>query len=196
MIVLFIVRSALQPGQDSFKTGIVAAIHGNAPEGFHEGCEQSSGFRRLLCVQGLHGAAAQVFRQLIRPKGFDNRRQFIQSGGNKAPCGSFCMLDAARIIQDDVARFATRSVGAGFGELPQRMAQCRNGNAPHVGAAQHSRFFTRRKFQPELIDKLFAVRVRRPGNRERREMLRGVRTGIPPGLDDDVAQARDCRPDR
>src|SRR6266403_910173 len=57
MIVLFIMRSALQPCQDGFETGIVAAIHRNAPERFHEGREQSRGFRRLLHIQGLHSAA-------------------------------------------------------------------------------------------------------------------------------------------
>ena len=196
MIVLFIVRSALKPSQNRFESGIVAATYSNAPERFDEGCEQGSGFRRLLRVQGLHGAAAQVFRQLIRPKGLDNRRQFIEPGGNKAPCGSFRVLNAARVIQDDVARLATRSVGAGFGELAEGMAQRRNRNAPHVGSAQDGGFFTRRKLQPEFIDKLFAVRVRCPGDRQRREMLRRVRAGIPAGLDNDVAQAANRRTDR
>jgi len=86
------------------------------------------------------------------------------------------MFDAARIIQDDVARLPAGSVGAGISKLPEGIAQRRNRHAPDVRAAQDSRFFSGRKFQPESIDQLFAVRVRRPGDRERREMLRRVGT--------------------
>src|SRR2546429_2906963 len=153
-------------------------------------------FPEISPSPGPHGAAAQVFRQLIWPKRLDNRRQFIEPGGNEAHCGSFRMLDAARVIEDDVARLAARSVGARFGELAEGMAQRRNRNAPHVGSAQDGGFFTRRKLQPEFIDKLFAVRVRCPGDRQRREMLRRVRAGIPAGLDNDVAQAANRRTDR
>jgi len=45
-----------------------------------------------------------------------------------------------------------------------------------------------------MIDQLFSVRVRCPGYRERREMLRRVRTRIAAGLDDDIGQAKDRRP--
>src|SRR5438132_12157071 len=180
---------------DLFETGIVAATYGNSPERFDEGREQRRGFRRLLRVQCFHGTAAQVFRQLVWQKGLDNRRQFIEPCGHKTPRGRFRVLDAARIIQDDVARFAARSVRARFGKLPKRMSQRSNGNTPNVRTEQDRGILAGKKFEPELIDKLFAVRVCRPGDGQRREMLRGVRTGIAAGLDDDVTQARDCRPD-
>src|SRR2546430_5135557 len=38
----------------------------------------------------------------------------------------FRSLDAARIIQDDVARLAARSVGAGISKLPEGIAQRRS----------------------------------------------------------------------
>ena len=46
------------------------------------------------------------------------------------------MFDASRIVQDDVAGFAARSVGAGIGELAERMAKSCNRNAPNIRAAQ------------------------------------------------------------
>ena len=76
------------------------------------------------------------------------------------------MLDAACVIQYDVARFAAGSIGAGIGKLPERVAQRRDRNAPDIRAAQNSRFFPGRQFQPESIDQLFAVRVRCPGDCE------------------------------
>ena len=81
------------------------------------------------------------------------------------------MFDAARIIEDNVAGLTAGSIGAGIGKLPEGVTQRRNRNTPDIRAAQNSRFFPRREFQPESIDQLFAVRVRGPGDGERREML-------------------------
>src|SRR6266853_6826929 len=121
MTVLFVLRRALQAGQNVFKTRVVSAIDGNAPEGLDKGGEQRGCFRSLLLVQSFHGPAAEIFRQLIGPKRFNNRRHFIETGGDGAPRGRVGMFDAARIIQNDVACLAARSVSARVSELAERM---------------------------------------------------------------------------
>src|SRR6266403_68744 len=137
MIVLFVMREALKTGEDGFETGIVAPIDGDAPKGFEEGRKQRGGLGRLFRVQSFHGSTAEVFRQLIGPQGFEDRRKFIESGGDGAPCGRISMVDATGVIQNDVARFAARSVSTGIGELSKSMAQRRHGNAPNIRAAQY-----------------------------------------------------------
>src|SRR5882757_8560062 len=132
MTVLFVPGGALQAGQNVFKTRVVSAIDSNEPEGFDKGGEQGGCFRSLLLVQSFHGPAAQVFRQLIGPKRFDNRRHFIETSGDGAPRGRVGMFDAACIIQNDVASLAARSVSAGVGELAECMAQRRNRYAPDI----------------------------------------------------------------
>ena len=86
MTVFFILRNALQSGQDGLESGIIGAIHGNAPEGFDEGRKQGGGFGSLLRVQSFHCATAQVFRQLIWPEGLEYQRKFVESGGDGTPC--------------------------------------------------------------------------------------------------------------
>ena len=54
-------------------------------------------------------------------------------------------FEPTRVIQNDVARFAARSIGAGIGKLPQGLAQCGDRNAPDIRPAQDCRFFARRK---------------------------------------------------
>ena len=145
MIVLLVLRNALEPAQDRFETRIVGPIHGNVAERFDKGGEQSRGFRSRLRVQSFHGATAQIFRQLIGPERFDDGGQLVEAGGNGAPCRRVRVFETARIIQNDVARFAARSIGAGIGKLPQGLAQCGDRNAPDIRPAQDCRFFARRK---------------------------------------------------
>ena len=55
------------------------------------------------------------------------------------------VLQAARVVQKNGAGFAARSVGAGFDEKVHRLANCGDGDAPDVRAAEDGGFFARRK---------------------------------------------------
>src|SRR5258708_13585062 len=101
-------REALKTGEDGFETGIVTPIDGDAPKGFEEGRKQRGGLGRLFRVQSFHGSTAEVFRQLIGPQGFEDRRKFIESGGAGAPCRMIHMLSATGVIQNNVSPFAPR----------------------------------------------------------------------------------------
>src|SRR5882724_11697042 len=130
----------------------------------------------------------QIFRQLIGPERLNDGGQFVQSGGHGAACAGVLVFDTAAVVQDDVAGFATRGIGAGFGELAESLAQGDDGNAPDFGAAHYRGLFARSEVQPEFLDELFAMRVGGPSGSEGREMLRRMRAGVGAGIDDDVGE--------
>src|SRR6266478_3263290 len=168
MIVGDIVRRLFERIENVFKAGVVAANDGDAPEIFQESREQSGSFRRGFLLERLERTAAQVLGNLIGPERFDDGGKLIEASSDGAPDGSFCAVDAPRVIQQDVAGFAARCVCAGRCKLAEILLKRDNGNAPNIRAAQYRGFFARRKLKPEFLNQLFAMRVGGPGGRKGR----------------------------
>ena len=120
--MLFIPRNAFQPGQNGFETGIIAAAYGNAPQGFHESCQQCCGFWSRFRKQRSHRPPAEVLRQLIGPKRFDDGREFVKSRRDGTPRCHIGKPELPCVIQHNIARFAARRIGTGLGELPEGLA--------------------------------------------------------------------------
>src|SRR5260370_30281047 len=103
MIVGDIVRRLFERIENVFKTSVVAASHGDAPEIFQESREQSGSFRRGFLLERLERAAAQVLGNLIGPERFDDGGKLIEAGSDGPPAPSLWPVAAPPVLQQDVA---------------------------------------------------------------------------------------------
>ena len=195
MIVFFVARRAFETGEDEFKPRIVGASQCNAPQSFHKSGEQSSGFRGGFFPESFHRTAAELLRQLVRPQRLEDGNELVESRSDRTPCRGLGKFQTSQIIQHDVPRFTPRSVRASVDELAERLLQSGHRNAPDLRPTHNGRFFPRGQLQPKAVDQLLAMLVRCPGERERRKVLRGMRTVVSTGLHEHVREPGECRPD-
>src|SRR5260370_40755894 len=160
------VRRFVERVENEVEAGLIGASHREATEGLEKSGEQCGGFGSGFLLEGFQSAAAELFRHWIGTERFEDGGKFVESGGDGAPCSTVLVVDAADLIQKDIARFAAGGVGTGGRKLSERMLESNDGNAPDVRAAHNGGFFARRKFQPEFLDQFFAIGVGGPGGRK------------------------------
>jgi len=145
MIMLGVARSAFESFENSLEPGPIGAADCDAAERLDKGGQKRCGFGDGFSLESFHGAAMQLLGKLVEPERLDDWSELVESSRDGTARGRVFVIEATRIVEDDVAGFTTRSVGTGFSELAEGLPQSYDRNAPNLQAAEHRGLFARRE---------------------------------------------------